>query len=245
MLAETRLNMTPTKAINFTGPNLRKSLDGLKNQTRRQTELPGENFAVGWYHPTVVPKGIEEPGEKVFGVYDLDGQWGKKTRYQPGDILAMRTTWAVHKRYDEFRPCGLPFARIHRERLWFASDGDKPDWAGKSRPAMFLPKALWHLCPRIEITKVRIERLNALSDEDAIAEGIIAENVVVGVQCYGGPTIEETANRYFRHDGPDEGYECPVDAFADSWDSINGKGSWESNPFVFAYDYKLCEVNHE
>lgn len=90
------------------------------------------------------------------------------------------------------------------------------------------------------VSEVRVERLQDISDADAIAEGIHHQNVIVGVKCYGGHPIEITADRYWNGTGPDEfdGFEDAAEAYADLWDRINGPGAWDKNPFVAAYTFR-------
>ena len=86
---------------------------------------------------------------------------------------------------------------------------------GKLRPSMFMPR--WASRITLEITGVRVERLNDISEEDARAEG-----------CSGG------------HDSiPDYPYSAtPNEHFLWIWESINGAGSWNSNPWVWVVEFK-------
>ena len=67
----------------------------------------------------------------------------------------------------------------------------------------------------VEIEDIQVDRLSAISEEDAIAEGC---------QCSGIPTA--FSNR---------------DTYAKLWDSINGKGSWDANPWVWVVKFKRIE----
>lgn len=109
--------------------------------------------------------------------------------------------------------------------LWWDDGSPKPEWAGKSRPAMFFPKHLYPLAPQARCVAVKAERVQDISEEDAIAEGIIgvgeAGSVGFGKFCY-----------------------------AKLWDSINaerGKGelkgqyAWKRNPWVFATTFELLD----
>jgi len=83
---------------------------------------------------------------------------------------------------------------------------------------------------KIRITNVRVERLQDISDEDCFLEGI--ERVYYG--------DEEWFKAYYAKDG----CKCaptPKEAFAALIDKISGRGTWESNPWVFVYDFELLK----
>lgn len=81
---------------------------------------------------------------------------------------------------------------------------------------------------QIQITDINIERLQDITDEDCMKEGIMYNNEV-GFEngCY-----------YFNDY---EGFKTPKSAFCTLINRINGKSSWEINPFVFAYSFKLIK----
>ena len=101
------------------------------------------------------------------------------------------------------------------------------------RPSIHMPR--WASRITLEIVSVRVERLQDISEEDAIAEGVYCENVIVS-SYYGHHEVGEYL--YFFHGGPDEGFESAVDAYAALWDSINGEGSWEKNPWVWVIEFR-------
>lgn len=85
---------------------------------------------------------------------------------------------------------------------------------------------------RIRITDVRVERLQDISDEDCIKEGIIhAWTGSDGVKIYHSPHGKKG---YLSTDKP-------RDAFAFLIDRISGKGTWQSNPLVFAYEFEMVD----
>ena len=84
----------------------------------------------------------------------------------------------------------------------------------------------------IEIIGIKVERLQDISDEDCLKEGIYASNShEIG---YGIPWVYEFAKSKMA-------YYTPREAFADLIDKVSGKGAWESNPFVFAYEFVLFD----
>ena len=100
----------------------------------------------------------------------------------------------------------------------------QPGWNNKMFvKADFMPH-------RIRITNIRIERLQDISDEDCIAEGIWkAHNV----------GLEGTT--YWYHGLANSSFRTAKEAYAALIDKIIGKGTWESNPWVFVYDFELVK----
>lgn len=83
----------------------------------------------------------------------------------------------------------------------------------------------------IRMTNVRVERLQDISSEDCLREGIVQR-----FDCGGTP--------YFKLRPNDDGrivYRNPREAYADLIDRISGKGTWDSNPWMFAYDFELVK----
>ena len=103
---------------------------------------------------------------------------------------------------------------IHRELLnkWWDSK--------RSIPSIHMPR--WASRILLEITDVRVERLQNISEEDAIAEG-----------CTG---------KYGHLFGSDVTIEHPIEQYKELWESINGEGSWGNNPWVWAISFKRIEV---
>lgn len=82
----------------------------------------------------------------------------------------------------------------------------------------------------IRITDVRVERLQDISDEDCMREGVVFSDK----HCY----------PYGIPDYPHKGwfdYNTPLEAFAALIDKVSGRGTWESNPLVWAYSFKLVD----
>lgn len=101
---------------------------------------------------------------------------------------------------------------------------DKLGWSNK----MFVYAGL--MPHQIRITDVRVERLQDISDEDCIREGILED--CPGVQ-YSFPTEIGYCGQY--------PFSTPRSAFAALIDRLSGKGTWESNPWVFVYEFELVK----
>jgi hypothetical protein len=96
---------------------------------------------------------------------------------------------------------------------WSEPYGSNVPWMVK-RPSIHMPRKLSRIT--LEITGVRVERLNEIREADAISEGC---------QCAGVPASLTN-----------------VGAFAKLWESINGPGSWVANPWVWVVEFKPVEV---
>ncbi len=204
----------------FNADMVRAILDGRKTQTRR----------------IVKPQPDEDGLAKV-----TDGPWVDTSERvyrcpfgQPGDRLWVRETWqAIHDSLDEFgnvdERTWMPFIHKAADSYWHAVYAEefgvfnREDRGFPWRPAIHMPR--WASRILLEITDVRVERLNAISQEDAQAEG-----------------MELTGWRPTYSD-PDSGGEVmtPYDNFAELWSSIYGDESWQANPWVWVIEFKRVE----
>jgi hypothetical protein len=204
------------KPILFRGETVNAILGGRKTQTRRVVKgewvYDGETGVGASWEPPWCPYGVE------------------------GDRLWVRESWqAWHKtshEYDEWEPItrqwlndrGLKNVNAARNEGYVDSIQYRAtsDNCGPWRPSIFLPR--WASRITLEITDVRVERLNDISHEDAIAEG-----------CQGYGWV--SSSPYIEGPHTDEG-ELPQEEFQALWESINGAGSWTENPFVWVISFK-------
>lgn len=100
----------------------------------------------------------------------------------------------------------------------------QPGWNNK----MFVNADL--MPHRIRITNIRVERLQDISEEDCLKEGIWRDDNV-GLE---GVT-------YWYHGLANSSFRTAKEAYASLIDKISGKGTWESNPYVFVYDFELVK----
>lgn len=148
------------RPILFSGPMVRAILEGRKTQTRRLLKpQPPEDvgeLVVDFYHPTIVVKDEEQPGERTFGVFSADGEWAQKCPYgAPGDRLWVRETWREVQSDTS-------------TSLYYRADEEWHEKAGW-RPSIHMPR--WASRITLEATDVRVQRLQDISEEDAKAEG--------------------------------------------------------------------------
>lgn len=84
---------------------------------------------------------------------------------------------------------------------------------------------------RIRITNVRVERLQDISEEDCLNEGISVSS----------PPLKYMSGYWTHHTDNLKMFNTPREAFATLIDKTCGKGTWDSNPWVFVYDFELLK----
>lgn len=190
------------RPILFSGPMVRALLNGSKTQTRRVVKARTDrNFG-----SRCVLQPHELAGEVNRGDYQ-NCPYG-----QPGDRLWVREAWRVIDLADVFSPREITAAH----RIWFEADGPHEPPAGRYRPGMFMPR--WACRILLEVTAVRVERLQDISNSDAIAEGV-------------------NVHPDHRHK-PRESILSPMQGYRDLWEYINGPDSWDANPWVWVIEFK-------
>lgn len=231
------------RPILFSGEMVRAILRGTKTQTRRVVKPgPSENHEglhfpwASFFHSGTVAtwdrngvggqnwNATEHPSENRYEQALARTPYENACPYgQPGDRLRLLSSWATDKRYDGLKPTDLPGdSELGRPVFWTRWDGtEKPAWCGKLRPGRFLPSSLRWMMPIAEITGVRVERLQDISEEDARTEGVTAAPF-----CKAGRPVGQ------EH----------VEAFEDLWRSINGAESWDANPWVWVVGFKRIET---
>lgn len=176
-------------------------------------------------------------------------------RYRVGDLLYVREHWRCSARHDATAPRDLPprsmtiafeaggsIANQGSRDDWRPSSASytDADWMGRFRQGMHMPR--WASRFTLLVTDVRVERLQDISEADALAEGIHCEHVVIDAHGSTGVHIEVTADRYWNLTEPEdfEGHECAADAYAELWDDLNAERGfgWDANPWVVAYTFR-------
>lgn len=98
---------------------------------------------------------------------------------------------------------------------------------------------------RIRITDIRAERLQEISDEDCLAEGICPSDQRATLWCVAPINDYKCSGIEYDHsifgDGPWHLHPDAKAAYADLIDHISGKGTWASNPYVFVYEFELVK----
>ncbi|EOV2375776.1 hypothetical protein ACODK1_003725 [Klebsiella pneumoniae] len=238
----------------FNSEMVRAILDGRKTQTRRIMKVQPESNQLGLLLITDSTK-HSDIGKYHWAESNATGNHVRSKLFSSpfgavGERIWVRETWATLGNEDgcyvdwEDNLCKgdeRSAARIYRASceqrpgdygLWSIPDDAywKPHtkehkFEGAWRPSIHMPH--WASRILLEITDVRVERLNAISEEDARAEGIIDGGCL---NC-GEPEPCGCANPE-----PDA-----TDAFAYLWQSIYGQDNWNANPWVWVIEFKRVE----
>lgn len=223
------------RPIIFSAPMVRALLEGRKTQTRRilKPQLVYSSHAAWPDAPEPVPS-LDEDGVHCAicgaGVRlsrtSQSGVQGIPIRFSVGDRLFVREN---HRLTD----CECTEACRGPGHVWYEADssGYRNVAGNKLRPSIHMPR--WASRLTLIVTGVKIERLQAVSEDDAKAEGC-------GLYVPGHGWISETELRC------DPGYSNFLDprlGFESIWTSINGADSWTANPFVIAVSFKVAKAN--
>lgn len=161
--------------------------------------------------------------------------WLAHIGHAPGDRLYVREHWRVEACFDDRSPAGLPIGDI--VAVQYEADGSRRFWlydhlpAGRFRQGMHMPR--WASRITLTVTEVRVQRLHDISDEDALAEGIVAvEHRIGGITRYTGVGAKFGLAQH-----------TPTLAYAHLWDTINGEDAWAENPWVAAYTFTVALDN--
>lgn len=173
-------------------------------------------------------------------------------KYSPygyiADKLWVRESWRALSPYDGVKPSELPEDTIiyyeadslfGEKAMWLAPPEEKGSVWGKKRPSIFMPR--WACRYHLTIENIDIRRLQDITEEEAIQEGIdhlgngLYKNYMAG-----------TGWEWHSNKGDPELGGSPVMSFASLWDSINGKAKlngnpidWDANPWVWDIEYRL------
>ncbi|HGM5805693.1 TPA: hypothetical protein ACKP33_001926 [Serratia marcescens] len=207
------------RPVIFNGEMVRAILDGRKTQTRRvvsdrHLHLIDVASQVGECYP--LESGIDHANSQSY--YREHCPFG-----QVGDRLWVRETFAGHY-LDDDQIQDIKDGRCKAKCLceYRADYGDDAECADGWTPSIHMPR--WASRITLEITAVRVERLNDISQEDAQVEGM---ELTGWVPSYSNPD----------NAGFDETF-TPYDNFAMLWQSIYGEESWSANPWVWVIEFR-------
>ena len=242
-------------------PLINPILDGSKTQTRRIIKP-----APSWVE---IPQmygggGIWAWQRNKANLEIHPDDWPRFCPYgRPGDRLWVRETWQHVHGHDEYESWELPHIKSFVVdgvlsspalltkptfgKTWYKADqwaqeyhkedqecGNKWNW----RPSIHMPR--WASRILLEITSVRVERLQDISPSDAMAEGfkkITKDNGITwkyGMADFDGLPGEDDMGWCWREWDTD-----PIEAYRKLWESLNGPGSWEKNPWLWCLEFRL------
>jgi hypothetical protein len=201
--------MTKTKfrPILFSTPMVQAILENRKTMTRRTVK----------------------PQPQSIDFYENRNVWYpevSKCPYQVGDVLWVRENYYTASNWDHWKPSMLKSVNVEVFYVVDSPNYDipRPLSRGKIRPCIFLPKEYSRIFLKIKF--IRIERLQDISAEDAIAEGI----AVLG---YGFKNYDNIV--------PLTAFDTPQASFFSLWSKINSLKSLQANPFVWVYEFERIE----
>jgi hypothetical protein len=158
------------------------------------------------------------------------GNWEETAKHLPykvGDIVA------IAQPYKDIIECMAEYSDIIINADGSINREFKAGWTNK----MFVRGNL--MPHHIRITDIKLERLQDISEEDCLKEGIIfIEPLFIGEDAYFFAVKRKVGRMY---DNILKFFSSPQRAYADLIDKISGKGTWESNPWVVAYEFKLID----
>lgn len=206
------------RPILFSGPMIRALLAGTKTQTRRVVKNPDEHGCLTGDCP-------HESSHQCVIALEEWCPYGK-----PGDLLWVREAFRGHG--DDEQDGLPPSAWRNRDCISYEAHGEPGGgaWVTKCKPGIHMPR--WASRLTLRITDVRVERLQDISEVDAVAEGITPFEVAF-------------ASDKRRHKATDK-HPAAVrfaDAYCDLWESINGPESWDANPWVWAITFGVIRQN--
>lgn len=203
------------RPIIFSGKMVRAILEGRKTRTRRivKPQLPENYIPIG--------SGYDDPSSDDADLITVNCPYGKV-----GDRLWVReSAYIAPKNFGDVDLTNCVDGDGCRRLVGYSAsmNGDSKrcaeDYGVKQSPSIFMPR--WASRITLEITGVRVERLQEISSADAKAEG-----------------ITESAFPLSHWPG-DWTY---LGAFEAAWDAINGKrASWESNPWVWVVEFRKLD----
>jgi hypothetical protein len=144
---------------------------------------------------------------------------------KPGDLLWVKETWRVHGG-EEYEYQKLQSSVIYKAdaELVYPDYGISYCW----RPSIHMPR--WASRITLRIKNLRVRRLQDISEADAVSEGIER------IQCNG--IYERTQDRYKDYTGENWQGLGATGSYESLWESINGRGSWEDNPWVWVIEFE-------
>lgn len=216
------------RGIPFSTPMVRKILSGEKTQTRREVKhrhvamigpAGAEDDPDSWGYFAegrdfsgwmVLARGVDERVGNNQDRYSIPCPYG-----EPRDRLWVREPWRTIDRYDHLPPSRIP----DDAPIVYSTDGARWDGiSGRYRHARFMPRRFARIV--LEVFSVRVERLKSISEDDILAEAMTPW------------AAAELANV------PPECIASLRDAWFVGWCAINGRESWDENPWCWAISFR-------
>jgi hypothetical protein len=214
----------------FSAPMVRAYFAGRKTQTRRIVKhKDGDPFLMNGNFRIDYPD--SQPGFALEAINE-NGPMGeyypvKAPPAIPGDVIWGKETWRAGIMFDSFKPVEIYYGKL----IHYEADGTTNyeykmpmPLPGRIRQSIFMRR--WMARIVTPCVSLRVERLQDISAEDAIAEGI--ERI---------PNVGMFRSFGWRDYSGGSGFFNPIDSYRTLWESINGPGSWEINPWVWVIQF--------
>ena len=192
-------------------------LEGRKTQTRRIVNESLIDCYDNWLEDVMC---ISVPAGTTFE--RIEDFLIKRSKLRVGEIVA------VAQSYKDIFSAFSPNPQLN------ISVKNPTDTAGWNNKMFVKPELMPH---QIRITDVRVERLQDISDEDCLKEGVVKDTCKT---YFNGYTVKFSLDQY-NNILSSEWFRTPREAFAHLINKVSKKGSWESNPYVFVYDFELVK----
>lgn len=217
------------RPINLKSHEVLAILQGRKTQLRRvvKPQPPKDHTFQGWVLDSTSGNGI---GKAVWAVGDgplmQDVVRVRCPFGQVGDRLWGRETWMYLLGDDNRDQCSY---RADAPSVSF--DSEARDYGLKWRPPINMPRSASRIL--LEVVSVRVERLRDISEADAIAEGSYLDRCA----CLPRSKDRTPMHAAFKLET------CHIHGseFSHLWESINGVGSWDDNPWVWVIEFKRIQ----
>lgn len=206
--------------ILFTTEMVQAILDGRKRMTRRTNNLESVNDNPDDWEYVRFWDGYAKFMQKYNAINE---RYIKCPYGQPGDVLWVRETWCWDWK-DILNPTEKYYFYRATTPYNYLATGEK--W----KPSIHMPKSACRIF--LQVTDVRVERLQEITEDDAISEGVYDYQ-------------DGYFKNYFTKKGlrESDGVECILakGSFQSLWCSINGIKSWDANPLVWVIEFKRID----
>jgi len=214
-----------SRPILFSAPMVRANLEGRKTQTRRMVK--GVTITKRFFHHG--ENQISFMCKEGIGWCSTETAFLEKCPYGvPGDELWVKETlhWKCTRLDEHCTESGHVYAATPPDD-WVVEFVDQKLLPKRNIPSIHMPR--WASRLTLRVLSVRVERLQDISEADCKAEGITERAAAVGRD--GGVWFTEGGERFYE----EIGYRV---AYRQLWESINGPGSWDANPWVWVIGYE-------
>ena len=219
------------RPIIFSAPMVRALLDGRKTQTRRIIKGVRQDNCM------VLRKSTPKKMGLVTHVMDAPGT--KVLPYAPGNRLWVRETWSA------IMNGGWTIAdarrRMFNEKIVYRADGHGYEDGDGWWASIHMPREFSRLT--LTVTDVRVQRLQEISEADAIAEGVTRCGWAEDMAGDGRHVWHVPEHEPGEYTGLTNAYPSPVAAFWELWDHIHGPFAWDRNEWVCALTFTVQRGN--